>query len=427
MSDYAAWVSDQPAMSAHSDRNPEISAADSEIPLNIVFAGNFLYPKGMAGTKRVQHFIDSAMTRPNCRAHVLLFRQGHVGRDAKELAGVHRNVNYETVGHDVASDIRLPAALVRYFIRGCKLLRSWRADPPARNVLFVYGEPNIENLLFVLFARINGYRIVFDVVEDAYQVGKDAKLLSRIKAWTSRQASKRMPLFADAVIVISRHLRKKFETIGGRRIEVELIPVSVDLSRVPLSDRGFHDPVRIFYAGSFAEKDCVENLIDAFDSVATDNRDVVLLLTGRGMERRMRIIFDKISASAHSDRIRYLGYLSDDDYYAALCDADVLCVARDASEFADRGFPFKLGEYLASGRPVLASAVGDIPDFVEDGKSGFLVEPGRTDSIAGLLKRLLANEEQALAAGLKGRSIAEENFDSVKNGEKFMRVLRSLV
>src|SRR5690606_7202062 len=98
-----------------------------------------------------------------------------------------------------------------------------------------------------------------------------------------------MSWFADAMIVISGYLRAKFERIADGRFPVYLVPVSVDLHRIHASGRPFHRPVRIFYAGSFAEKDGVENLIAAFEQVAVKH-DVELLLTGRGMQERMRVL-----------------------------------------------------------------------------------------------------------------------------------------
>ena len=55
-----------------------------------------------------------------------------------------------------------------------------------------------------------------------------------------------------------------------------------------------------------------------------------------------------------------------------LCNAKLLALARPDSIQAQGGFPTKLGEYLATGRPVVVTKVGEIPDYLEDGVNAFL-------------------------------------------------------
>jgi len=88
------------------------------IETNVVFVGNFLYPRGMAGTKRVQNFIDGVRSDSTVSASVLLLRQGHPGRDDSNLSGEYEGVPYITIGADIGFDWQLPAALVRYFAQG---------------------------------------------------------------------------------------------------------------------------------------------------------------------------------------------------------------------------------------------------------------------------------------------------------------------
>jgi glycosyltransferase involved in cell wall biosynthesis len=392
---------------------------------NVVFMGNFLYPRGMAGTKRVQLFVDAVRARPGMSASVLLLRQGHAGRDDTRLEGSHEGVAYTTVGADLKAGPGLPLALLRFWAGGCRWLRE-RQTAQGANVVFLYGQPNLESLPFLLYARLHGYRVVCDIVEDAYNVGPAAPWLSRLKAASSRLVARRLHRVVDGVIVISSYLEKKFAARDRGRLPIVRIPVSVDLRRLRASSEPFHAPVRVFYAGTFAEKDGFEYLLEAFERVADDDANVELRLTGKGMAARMAEVEARISASRHAARIRYLGFLSDDEYFQALSACDLPCVVRIASEFADRGFPFKLGEYLASGRPVIASRVGDIPELLVDGESAFLVEPGSTARIAKGLQRALADPAAALRVGGNGRRIAEANFDAAANGAKLLALLREV-
>jgi glycosyltransferase involved in cell wall biosynthesis len=395
------------------------------IPLNVVFVGNLLYPQGMAGTKRVQHFIDAVRSNPGNLASVLLLRQGHSGRDNATLSGTHKGVPYSTIGADIGANWRLPVAWLKFLLAGFRFLRASRRRG-FRNIMFLYGEPNIENIPFVLFARFLGIRIVVDIVEDFYLVTDGATLLSRLKAKSVAITARNIRAFADGLIVISHYLHQKFDEISQGKLPICLIPVSVDTRKVqPVAD-SFSKPVKILYAGSFGEKDGVENLITAFNQIARTHDNIELLMTGKGMPERLELINRIISESPFNKKIHYLGFLSDQDYYHTISSADILCVVRVQSDFADRGFPFKLGEFLATGRPVIASSIGDVNRYLTDGLNAILVEPGSVDSIAAGLQRLLTNPDNAIKIGGAGREVALEKFDTLIHRDNFLQFIGKL-
>ena len=67
------------------------------------------------------------------------------------------------------------------------------------------------------------------------------------------------------------------------------------------------------------------------------------------------------------------------------------------------GLPLAVLEAMAHGRPVVATRVGGIPDLVEDGATGFLVEPGDVDGLRAALLRLLADPELRRRLGNEAR------------------------
>lgn len=393
-------------------------------PVNVVFMGNLLYPTGLAETKRFQHFIDGVMAGDGNSASVLLLRQSHPGRDESNLDGDHRGVRYRTIGQDIRADARLPWAVLRYLSSGCIFLRRARRD--GVNVLFLYNEPNFESFIFVLWARLLGYRVVADIVEDAYYIADSAPLISRIKARSARWATEHLDWFVDGVVVISTYLQRKLAALV-KDVPVQLIPISVDLARITQSGSGFHRPVRMLYAGNFGDKDDIESLIAAFEAVAPRHEFLELVMTGRAPEARMREIHARIARSPFAARIRYLGFLGDDEYFALLSDCDILCALRMPSDFANRGFPFKLGEYLATGRPVIASRVSDVSAYLTDCVNAILVEPGSVQQIVAALNYLLVDESRALALGRAGRTVAMEYFSASNNGVRLLELVARAV
>jgi glycosyltransferase involved in cell wall biosynthesis len=67
-------------------------------------------------------------------------------------------------------------------------------------------------------------------------------------------------------------------------------------------------------------------------------------------------------------------------------------------------------EYMAAGKPVVATRVGGLPDLIEDGSMGVLVEPRSPRLLAAAVDDLLAHPDRALAMGARGRRRQRAEF-----------------
>lgn len=74
------------------------------------------------------------------------------------------------------------------------------------------------------------------------------------------------------------------------------------------------------------------------------------------------------------------------------------------------GFGIAILEAMAAGKPVIATTVGGIPEFVLPEETGLLVEPRNVQALADAIDRLLSDPQQAEAMGAKGRVHARENY-----------------
>jgi glycosyltransferase involved in cell wall biosynthesis len=68
-------------------------------------------------------------------------------------------------------------------------------------------------------------------------------------------------------------------------------------------------------------------------------------------------------------------------------------------------------EAMAAGRPVVASAVGGIPEMIKDGVTGLLVPPGDPAALAAAVIRMLQDAELAQRVGHAGHALVRERFD----------------
>jgi glycosyltransferase involved in cell wall biosynthesis len=390
--------------------------------LNVIFMGTFPYPQGMAGTKRIQHAIEGLKGAPNVTICVIVLTQS--SRE-NALSGRHMGIPYQTVMGDLFR-LRMALLFPLFYIRARRALkRAYRAE--CDNVIYNYEGPNLHNIGILAYAKSCGYKIVLDVVED-YDTGmkNSRSLYYRIKIVGIRYLKRKVKHLASGIVVISSHLERKYRELTHFERPIHYRPISVDFSWFGAPPIPFGETVTLFYAGSFGKKDGLFNLLDAFDRLAVRRANVLLVLTGQGKGDMMRQILSRIASSPFKNRIDYKGYLDDEAYYAVLNSADIPCMTRIESPFAQAGFPFKLGEFLATGKPVIVSRVCDIASILKDGENAMLVNPDDPSDIVHAVEYLLDNSDKAIAMGERGREAARRLFDLRLQGRALQAFLRGL-
>jgi len=215
----------------------------------------------------------------------------------------------------------------------------------------------------------------------------------------------------DKVFVISSALKTYFNKIITPQ-KVEILNMFVDLNRFRIS----HDPVYQFdyiaYCGTMnTDKDGVPILIEAFHFVKRHYPNLKLVLIGDNKSRPVhKDILRKIEKYQLQDSIIFSGHINAKHIPRYLIGAKILALARPDNIQAKGGFPTKLGEYLATGKPVVVTKVGDIPNFIQDGINGYLSEPNSKE-FANKIIDVLRNYNMAVKIGEAGKKLAEKEFN----------------
>jgi glycosyltransferase involved in cell wall biosynthesis len=74
--------------------------------------------------------------------------------------------------------------------------------------------------------------------------------------------------------------------------------------------------------------------------------------------------------------------------------------------------PNSVAEAMALGAPVVATAVGGVPEMLEQGEAGVLVPPSRPEELAGALDQLLRHPEQAARLSARAQIVARSRHDA---------------
>lgn len=387
----------------------------SEKKYNIVIMGVSCFD-GMASSMRVRNLIEPLVAKNLITVGNLIYQ-----KDNKEpigKAGKKNNIAYKVIGFRLKN----PFSVFSFVFGGLGFLRKNKIKGH-KNILYNYNYPDVKNIFFILYAKIIGYKIVFDIIEDnSYQA--HVGFINKMRLKSSVLLFKYCRYFADSMIGISEHLYKLVRTTTEDKIPSYLIPVTVNLAyfKTPGETHTPEKPVKIFYGGSFGGKDGLEYLISAFDEVSLVHENIELIFTGIGHKLDMERVFAQIDKVKHKNRILYKGFLSTDEYYRTLNECDIFCMTRVNSKFANAGFPFKLGEFLASGKAVVATSVGDVPNYLFSDINAIVVQPNSVDDLIDALLQLIENPEKRKRLGAEARKTAEKCFDSDKVGLKLLDI-----
>jgi glycosyltransferase involved in cell wall biosynthesis len=108
--------------------------------------------------------------------------------------------------------------------------------------------------------------------------------------------------------------------------------------------------------------------------------------------------------------------------------ADVLAsfdIAVNSSDF--EGMPLSVLELMNAGCPIVATRVGGVPEMLEDGRAGTLVEPGDPAALAEAIDGLLGDPPRAAALAARARERCRENFDIDTMVPRFERLYEDLL
>ena len=143
-------------------------------------------------------------------------------------------------------------------------------------------------------------------------------------------------------------------------------------------------------------------LLEAFaQGPATDPRAHLLIVGEGALELGLR---KRASTLGLADKVHFYGVRNDIPEILGAADVFVL-----ASEW--EGNPLSVMEAMASGTPVISTAVGGVPSLIEDDRSGLLVPRGDVKALAHAMRHLLQNPEIRATMGEASRKRAIERFD----------------
>jgi glycosyltransferase involved in cell wall biosynthesis len=401
-----------------------------DLPLRVMLAGNnFSFPEGLGATARVRA-VGSGLVRAGAQVEVMATSyslQAGDGASSWQVSGWIDGMHYtHSMGTMLPSQSRIARRWERMAAVGrASLLAGGLGGPEPDAVLFFTNDSFALPLALGGAARLRRSVLLLDGCELPF-VYREKTVGTRMAATAYTRGLLR---WYDGILAISRYLEHYYRGRVGPGTAIVHVPILVDCERFerPVGTRTSVDMPYVGYSGSLAPSKGVATLLKAFRIVASRHPEITLRLSGVAVPRSYRAELERLVSDLDlSGRVHFLGLIPAADVPGFFQEAVALVVPHPAADFSEAAFPTKLGEYLASGTPVVATRVGEIEQYLTDGESALLTDPGCENTLAEALELLLGDPERARLIGGRGAAVARREFDVGRQGRRLYEFMSDL-
>ena len=216
---------------------------------------------------------------------------------------------------------------------------------------------------------------------------------------------------AHRVVANSQAAAARLRLEGVTTPKIEVIHNGIDLAAFPPHQYSAR-PRRIAMVACLREEKRIDVLIAAAPRILARYPDAEFWIVGDGSCRAQLVAMARQAGVL--SRFQFLGHR--DDVPAVLSNVDLFVLASRSE-----AFPNSLIEAMAAGLPVVATAVGGIPELVADGHTGRLVPPGDAEALAHALLDLLDGPTRAAELGRAARHRIAQHVLVRSNGRSVHR------
>lgn len=379
--------------------------------MNIQVILDDLYPNGMALAARI-HLYARGFIQSDHKVFILIPRPYEKYGKVPKNADPHGFVDNVEFKYSALTTVRSKYFIIRQVVDIFSLLNAAVITFQKRkqiDVLLVVSNNAIQILLFKLMALVTNKVIILEKSEFPFIFEKKNQLTSIYQKLYIRHIYK---LF-DGIIVISKSLEAYFMTKKKHGAKLLLVPIIVDPQVFIDTQNSPKLTDEVVYAGILNQsKDGILDIIDAFCRLNQIYKDKKLVLIGDIEASECKEgIYDLISKNNVRDNVIITGYVARSVVVDRLKKAEVLILAKPASLQSEHSFPTKVGEYLATGKPVVLTNVGCINQYLTDEINAFIAEPNNIESLSGKLLEVYSNYKRSLEIGQRGQQVAINQFD----------------
>lgn len=292
----------------------------------------------------------------------------------------------------------------------------WKHAKKNTTLIIAYC-PFLLLLAYKILCMLRGIHLVLSIME--LHIAMEKRPLR--KKINDRLFDRYAFMVTDKVIVISDYLKNYIHQLYPQK-KIYKIPV--------LADASLFDAVTVkdtekyfLFCGNAYYASIIEFIVSAFEKLQTTEYKLVLIC--QGTSQQMQALKEKLKQSPSYAHIALYSHLPYEELIRYYKKSFALLIPLRPSIQDTARFPQKIAEYLASGRPVITTNVGEIKNYLSDGMNAFIAHDYDSYAFAEKMQQALDNPQQAHSIGLNGRKVFDRFFDYRLYGQSLLEFLSS--
>jgi glycosyltransferase involved in cell wall biosynthesis len=221
------------------------------------------------------------------------------------------------------------------------------------------------------------------------------------------------------VVAVSDEVRQQLLAAGVREERVRIVRNGIDLrpfenvAPALRAEMEAGDTPIVGLIGRLAHSKGVDVYLDAAGRVLSNGAKARFIVVGEGPDRTMlQRKIDEMKLSGHATMLGQR-----DDMPAVYASLDIM-----VSASRQEGLPMAILEGMASKLPLVATAVGEVPTVVENGRTGLLVPPEDVAALAAGIAELLNRPAERARMGTEGRQRVRDDYSAERMAEDYLQV-----
>ncbi len=390
----------------------------------VVFLGDSGFPIGLAHIQRIT-LMGRALIEAGCEVRVVcrvgVWRKGLKTSYGKE--GIHEGIGYRYTSDSpfrpeskVGRKYQKIKGKIKEFFYLRRLKKEGKIDAAILSTM------NFNDALrYKIYAKLLGFKIAINLVEMASALDRRSSFKLRIHNWLMENwLLKRF----DGAMPISDKLCEFYGEIAPSKPCIK-VPVVCDYDRFANIDRITTEPY-FLYCASISFMEVTEFILQAYESLESKQGNKLYLLIGGKQKEKIELLQRELDRRFPEGNIKLYSNVPYEQLMKLFTNAKALLIPlRHTLEDTAR-FPHKIGEYLATGNPIITTNVGEIKTYFKDGATALVSEQYCHHEFAEKMKYVLDNSKSVKDVGLAGKELGEKNFHYRIHGPRIKHFLQNL-
>ncbi|MEM6763562.1 MAG: glycosyltransferase family 4 protein [Bacteroidota bacterium] len=273
-----------------------------------------------------------------------------------------------------------------------------------------------------IISRVIGFPIVLSYVE--YRSAIQERKGKGWQSWGDTVFDRAASKYTDGILPISEYLMQVARQQSPKTPSLK-VPVIQDFTRfnVPSTLNGHRK--HFLYVGAATYTELILFVLKAFSLVKAD---MELHMVLGGHPRHLEKVYTFLEEHPKKELIKIFNNVSDEEIPRKMANASALLIPLRPTIQDEARFPHKVGEYVASGRPLITCNYGEIQHYFKDGDTALVAAAYDERLFADKMQYVSIHPKEAKAIGKRGKELGQRLFDYKAHGKalrNFIETLRS--